>query len=145
MTKPNSEQPDVQDTSSETKVIPLVEEEVRVDKRSVTTGRVRVRTTVDVETELAKATLDGETVEVTRVPIDRIVDRAPGIRTEDDVTIIPIMEEVLVVEKRLVLKEELHVRKQATTETVEIPIELRKQRAIVERLPPEEDDTYTSK
>jgi len=144
MTKHIPDQPVSQDTSSEVEVIALAEEEVRLDKRMVTTGKVRVRTIVDVETELAKATLDGETVEVRRVPIDRIVDRAPGIRVEDNVTIIPVLEEVLIVEKRLVLKEEVHIRKLATTKEVEIPVELRKQHAVIERLPADEDDTNTS-
>jgi stress response protein YsnF len=144
MTKRIPDQPVSQDTSSEVEVIALAEEEVRLDKRMVTTGKVRVRTIVDVETELAKATLDGETVEVTRVPINRIVDQAPGIRVEDNVTIIPVLEEVLIVEKRLVLKEEVHIRKLATTEEVEIPVELRKQHAVIERLPADEDDTNTS-
>jgi uncharacterized protein (TIGR02271 family) len=144
MTKRIPDQPVSQDTSSEVEVIALAEEEVRLDKRMVTTGKVRVRTIVDVETELAKATLDGETVEVTRVPINRIVDQAPGIRVEDNVTIIPVLEEILIVEKRLVLKEEVHIRKLATTEDVEIPVELRKQHAVIERLPADEDDTNTS-
>ena len=144
MTKRIPVQPVSQDTSSEAEVIARAEEEVRLDKRMVTTGKVRVRTIVDVETELAKATLDGETVEVTRVPIDRIVDQAPGIRVEDNVTIIPVLEEVLIVEKRLVLKEEVHICKLATTEDVEIPVELRKQHAVIERLPADEDDTNTS-
>ncbi|MPR07419.1 YsnF/AvaK domain-containing protein [Microvirga tunisiensis] len=144
MTKRIPDQPVSQDTSSEVEVIALAEEEVRLDKRMVTTGKVRVRTIVDVETELAKATLDGETVEVTRIPIDRIVDQAPDIRVEDNVTIIPVLEEVLIVEKRLVLKEEVHIRKLATTEDVEIPVELRKQHAVIEGLPADEDDTNTS-
>jgi stress response protein YsnF len=115
--------------------IPIVEEELRLDKREVVTGRVRVRTVVDVVEEMARASLDEETVEVTRVPVDRVVDEAPGIRTEDDVTIVPILEEVLVVEKRLVLKEELHIRRQTRSEEVQVPVQLRKQRAVVERLP----------
>lgn len=104
----------------------------------VTTGKVRVRTVVDVVEEFAKASLDEETVEITRVPIDRVVDRAPDIRTEADVTIVPILEEVLVVEKRLVLKEELHIRKRTSTEEVELPVQRRKQRAVVERVPADE-------
>ena len=141
MTSHKPEEPIVQSEVSDTEVIALAEEELRVGKRTVTTGRVRVRTAVEVETEIAKASLDGETVEVERVAIDRIVDEAPGIRTEGDVTVIPVMEEVLVVEKRLVLKEELHIRKRVTTEAVEIPVELRKQHAVIERIPAEDDDT----
>jgi uncharacterized protein (TIGR02271 family) len=140
MTKHHPDSPTAQDPLEETEVIPLAEEELRVDKRTVTTGKVRIRTIVDVETELARATLDGEKVEVTRVPVDRMVDQPPDIRTENDVTIIPIVEEVLIVEKRLVLKEELHVRKTKTTEDVEIPVELRKQRAVIERIPATDSD-----
>jgi uncharacterized protein (TIGR02271 family) len=144
MAKHHPDSPPSQDSLDETEIIPLAEEELRGDKRTVTTGMVRVRTVVDVETELAKATLDGEAVEVTRVPMDRMIDQPPAIRTENDVTIIPILEEVLVVEKRLVLKEELHVRKRKTTEDVEIPVELRKQRAVIERIPADEDDPDNS-
>ncbi len=115
-------------------VIPLVEEELHVGKREVSRGTVRVRTVVDTVEELARATLEGETVEVTRVPVDKIVETAPSVRTENDVTIVPILEEVMVVEKRLVLKEELHIRRRTETENVEFPVTLRKQRAIVERV-----------
>jgi stress response protein YsnF len=67
-----------------------------------------------------------------------MVETAPGIRTEGDVTIVPVLEEVLVVEKRLLLKEELHIRRGVETETVEVPVTLRKQRAVVEREAPKD-------
>jgi uncharacterized protein (TIGR02271 family) len=118
-------------------VIPLLEETASVGKQQVVTGRVRVQTVTDAIEELAHADLERETIEVTRVPIDRMVESAPEIRTEGDVTIVPVLEEVVVVEKRLVLKEELHIRRSVKTETVEVPITLRKQRAVVERLAPD--------
>ncbi len=140
MTKQDDpDRPPLRDEPDTSNTIPLVEEELRLEKRSVVTGKVRVRTVVDVVEELAQASLEEETVEVTRVPVDRIVDEAPAVRTEDGVTIVPIVEEVLVVEKRLVLKEELHIRRQVRTEQVEVPVQLRKQRAIVERLTADED------
>ena len=37
------------------------------------------------------AALTDERVEVTRVPMDREVEAAPSVRTEGDVTIVPIM------------------------------------------------------
>jgi stress response protein YsnF len=132
------------DASADVEIIPLAEEELRLDKRQVTRNRIRVHTVTDVTQELAKASLEGETVEVTRVPIDRMVDRAPDVRTENGVTIVPILEEVLVVEKRLVLKEELHIRKRTKTEDVEVPVELRKQRAVIERTPTDDDETNTN-
>jgi uncharacterized protein (TIGR02271 family) len=122
-------------------VIPLVEETASIGKRELVTGRVRVQTVTDTVEELARADMQQETVEVTRVPIDRMVETTPDIRTEGEVTILPVVEEVLVVEKRLVLKEELHIRRRATTETVEVPVTLRKQRAIVERVAPDSPPT----
>jgi stress response protein YsnF len=69
--------------------------------------------------------------------VNREITTAPEVRTENGVTIVPVIEEVLVVEKRLVLKEELHIRRQTRTEEVEVPVELRKERVEVERMPGE--------
>jgi uncharacterized protein (TIGR02271 family) len=118
-------------------VIPLVEETATVEKREVVTGHVRVRTVTDTVEEVAHADVQRETVEVTRVPVDKVVETAPAIRTDGDVTIVPVLEEVLVVTKQLVLKEELHIRRHIETETVEVPVTLRKQRAIVAREAPD--------
>jgi len=139
MTKRSPHSPAPPEAELDTEIIPIIEEELHLDERKVTTGKVRVRTVVDVIEDMAKASLEEETVEVKRVPVDRPIDQAPAIRTENGVTIIPILEEVLVVEKRLILKEELHIRKRVTTEDVEVPVKRRRQRAIVERLPPEEN------
>jgi stress response protein YsnF len=119
-------------------VIPLVEESASIGTREVVTGRVRVQTVTDTIEELAHADVRLGTVEVMRVPIDKQVDVAPEIRTEGDVTIVPVLEEVLVVEKHLVLKEELHIRRHVTTEAVEVPVTLRKQRAVIERIDPDD-------
>jgi stress response protein YsnF len=133
-----SEEPRKSDawTGSE-EVVPLVEEIAIIGKRSVVTGRLRVHMNTDVAEEIARAQVQRESVEFTRVPVDRIVEIAPEIRTEGDLTIVPVVEEVLVVEKRLVLKEELHIRRRVEAKAVEVPVTLRKQRAIVERLAPE--------
>jgi stress response protein YsnF len=37
-----------------------------------------------------------------------------------------------------VLKEELHIRRRVETETIEVPVTLRKQRAIIERTDPDD-------
>ena len=113
--------------------IPLVEETMRVDKRETVSGKVRVRTEVDSVEQVVRETLTDETVEVTRVPVHQRIEQIPEVRTENGVTILPIIEERLVVEKQLFLKEELHIRRDVKTETVEVPVTLRSERAIVER------------
>ncbi len=118
-------------------VLPLVEEELRVSKREAVTGRVRVRTVTETLDEIVRQDLQGERIEVERVPVDTLVEPGapvPQVRTEGDVTILPVLEEVLVVEKRLLLKEEVRISRHATTDVAEVPVTLRKQRAIVERL-----------
>jgi len=113
--------------------IPLTSEELRVDKRSVVTGRVRVKTLVDSFKEVVKETLKTERVQTTRVEIGKEIEFLPSVRTEGDTTIVPVVEEVLVVEKRLFLKEEIHIRRVLSNDEVEVPVKLRKQRAVVER------------
>jgi uncharacterized protein (TIGR02271 family) len=119
--------------------LPLVEEHLQVDTRRATAGRVRIRTETKVEERTAVAEVFGEEIEVTRVPIDQEVNEPPRVRVDGDVTIVPVFEEILVVEKRLVLKEELHIRRRRTSEIVEIPVTLRRQHAVVDRLGPERD------
>jgi stress response protein YsnF len=122
-------------------VVPLAEEEAHVLKRSVSKGKVQVRTVVETFDEIAAETLGTEDVEVVRVPVGRVVTEAPDIRTDGEVTIVPVLEEIMIVEKQLVLREELHIRRHVTTEAVEIPITLRKQRAVVQRLDSTKIDT----
>ena len=119
--------------NDDTKSVPLIEEVAHLKKRTVETGKVTVRTVVAHEAHLVEANLSSDSVHVHRVPVDREVAIAPTVRTEGNVTIIPVFEERLVVEKRLVLVEEIHLTKLRTIEKVEVPIELRTQRAVVER------------
>ncbi len=116
----------------------LAEVEERLDVRveSRETGRVRARTVTEAREVPVDADGWRETVEVERVPVDRPVDQAEGSRVEGDVTIVPVYEEVLVVHKQLVLREE--VRLVTRRERVSGPesVTLRRQRVDVERLPP---------
>jgi stress response protein YsnF len=118
--------------SHETRV-PIIEESAVIGKRAVETGRVRVRTHTDERDELLRDLLTREDVRVERVPIGRQIDEIPPLREEGDVTIIPIVDEIAVVEKRLVLREELHIVRVRTIEPVEQRVRLRSTRAIVER------------
>jgi stress response protein YsnF len=114
--------------------IQLVEESVSVEKERVLTGRVRVSTSSREVEELARASLAGTRVEVTRERVDRQIDAVPETRVEGDTTIIPVVEEIMVVEKRLVLVEEIRIRQTVTSEDVSVPVTLRKQTATVERI-----------
>ena len=119
--------------------IPVMEETLSVAKRDIATGAVRVTTRTETHDDIAEATLERTSVDVTRVPIGRTVAEAPPVRTEGDVTIVPVLEERLVLTTQLVLVEELHIRQRTTHETVREPVSLRRQRVTIERV--EGDET----
>jgi uncharacterized protein (TIGR02271 family) len=113
----------------------LLAEELVVERRQVETGRVRVDVVTREHQELVDILLAREQVVVERVPIDRRVDAIPTIREEGDTIIVPVVEEILIVERRLILKEELHVKRVRTTEQHRESIMLRRQEAVVTRTP----------
>jgi uncharacterized protein (TIGR02271 family) len=119
-------------------VIPLLEEQFSVAKRVVETARVRVSRVTHDHQQLVDELLNHEKVEVERVPVDRPIETMPSIRQEGDVTIIPVVEEVLKVERCLVLKEEVHIRRIKTTERHQEQVTLRKQEVLVSRTPIEQ-------
>jgi len=116
-----------------TVAIPLIEERLVTAKREVETGKVRVRTLVEERETLVEEELSRAFVEVDRVPMHREVDEVPAVREEAGVTIIPVVQEVLVVEKKLILTEEVYIRRKTAVERHAQPVILRTQRAVVER------------
>jgi uncharacterized protein (TIGR02271 family) len=80
---------------------------------------VQVSRVVESYREDVGAALLREEVDIDRIPVNEYVDEAPPIRYEDDRTIIPVLEEVLLVEKRLLLKEEVVITKRRTQVTSE--------------------------
>lgn len=95
--------------AGQTVTLPVAREELVVGKRSKETSKVVVHVSPGVRTETVDVSLADEKVEVERVPINRVVQAAEPVREAGTVTIIPIYEEILVVEKRLVLKEEVRI------------------------------------
>jgi stress response protein YsnF len=111
--------------------IPVVEEELTVDRREVETGRVRVRTIPEERTVVASERLLRTDVVVEHVPVDREIDQAPPVREEGETIIVPVIEERLV--KRLFLVEEVRLTRRASTEQFDQPVQLRSQRVSIER------------
>ena len=124
------------DKTGET-VLPLLAEEVAVSKQVVETGRVQVARVTHEREQLIDELLTHETVEIDRTSIGRHVDTMPAIRNEGDTVVIPIVEEVLVIERRLLLKEEVRVRRVRSTERHQESVTLRHHEAVVTRLPVE--------
>jgi uncharacterized protein (TIGR02271 family) len=97
------------DEQSTEKIIPVIDEELIIDRQTVKTGAVRVEKRVTEHVEHFDISLLRERVEVRRVPVNRIVEAMPATREEGDTIIVPVVEEEIEVKKRLILKEELHI------------------------------------
>ena len=119
--------------AAQEQVIPLLTEQLVVEKRRVETARVIATVTTRNHEQVIREDLVHERVEVERVPIGRTVTAFPPVREEGDTTIIPVVEEVLVIERRLVLKEEVHLRRVRVVETHEATVATRSQDVVVTR------------
>jgi len=121
-------------TAEDEVVIPVIVEEIAVSRQQVARGVVRVHKRTETHTATVDAPLTSEEVTVERVPVNALIEgAAPQMREEDGVTIIPVLEEVLVIEKRLLLREEVHLRKRATTANAPQTVTLRRETVEIER------------
>lgn len=116
--------------------MPVYQEQLHLDVRTVDTGRgVRVRKTVGEHEQRIEETLMHDQVDVRHVPVDKIValSEAPASRYEGDTFIVPILEEILVVEKRLRIKEEIHITRSKRPQRFSETVPLKSETVSVER------------
>jgi stress response protein YsnF len=114
----------------------LAAEEASVTAVPRVTGVVRVDLRTETVEDLLTASLKRTEVAVERREVERMLapgEDLPRIRIEGGVTIVPILEERLVVETRSFLKAELHITSTTLTEDVTTPVTLRRQTAEVTR------------
>lgn len=114
-------------------VIPVLAEELDVQKRAVETGRVRIAKVIREREELVDEPLFREEAIIERVPINRFVEGPVPVRSEGNTVIVSLLEEVPVVEKRLMLKEELRITIRQVEAHKPVAVTLRSEEAAVER------------
>ena len=120
------------------RVVPVIEESLVVDKRVVDQGGYRIVKSVDVREEVVDEPLVTYTVDVERRIIGRLLPsmEVPASRQEGNTWIVSVVEEVLVTEKRLMLKEELHIRRTESVTRHPQTFSLRSESVTIERLEP---------
>jgi uncharacterized protein (TIGR02271 family) len=120
--KPSHRDPDEQ-------VIPVVEDEIIIDKKLVRKGGITIKKEIISEDASVDIPLLKENLDIQRIPVNQYLDSRPEIRYEGDTTIIPVLKEVI--EKRLLLVEEIRITKTVTRETRSEKITLSKQKVTV--------------
>ena len=127
-------------------VIPVITEKLNIARRSKI-RKILVHKDVQQHEEVIDEPTTKEEVVVERVPVNRTVDTPPRVRYDGDTMVIPVLEEAFVVQKRLILKEEVRVTKRRTQVPNQQRVTLRAENVQVERLEPDEvmDDTAERK
>jgi uncharacterized protein (TIGR02271 family) len=116
-----------------TSKIPVIEERLKVGVKQVETGSVQIHKKIISQDVSQEVPITHEEVTINHVPINQYIDVAPAVRYEGDNTIISVVKEVLVVEKRLMLVEELHISKKQIISTATVKETLRKEEVEINR------------
>ena len=123
--------------------IPVIEEQVHIDKHLVEKGKLRITKQVKEEDTTVEVTEMQEEIQVEHVPINRYVSSSPEVRHEGDTMIIPVVREEVIVEKRLMLVEEVRVTTHRKETRRPVQLTLRKEEISVAQVGPGETDTST--
>lgn len=119
-------------TPGETMTIQLSEEHVEVETRVVERGYLRVQKKVDEYLDEQIVRLQHHEVQIEHVPRDEVIDEPIEPYMDGDVYVVPVIEEEVIIQTRLRLKEELRIHRIVAerTETIETPF--RRERVVVE-------------
>lgn len=129
----------VLETDTQEVIIPVIAEELVVLTMEKDTGGVRAVKTVRETEQIVDEPLLREQVTVERKTIKRMLDVPALVRQEGDTLIIPVMEEVLVVKRHFLLKEEIHIRKVQTQVHEPQSFIVRSEEVKLEQLPAEDN------
>lgn len=128
--------------NEKSQTIPVVEEQLRVDKKVVESGKVHLSKRVVEDETSVTLPLTEESYDVERVPVNQVVDEPPqAMRHEGNTTIIPVVREVLVVQKRYEIVEEIRLTKNIKQEQHTEQVTLRKEQVDIDRQQDDEDLT----
>jgi stress response protein YsnF len=122
------------DDKGEEYVVPVVNEEVHADAIPVQTGGVRVTKHVEGHDEILEQELRRGRVEIKRVKTDRVVDGPQQVQRVGNTLVVPVVSEVLSVQKQWVVTEEIHITQIEELETVQQKVRVNEEQAEVERL-----------
>ena len=116
--------------------LPIIAESIDVEKIAVDRGGYRITKRVDTRDVLVDEVLRHETVTVERRPADReLADgEEPAVRYEGDTMIVPVVKEIVVTRKRLVLVEEIRITRVAGTHRDPRSVPVREEQVEIERL-----------
>ena len=114
--------------------ISLQSEEVTVSRHEVAGDTVRIGTVTREHDHHINESLTHTRVDIERVPVGRLIESVPPIRDEGDTTVLSVVEEVIVIERRLIPKEEVRIRRVLVAERYQDIVAARHQDVTINRI-----------
>ena len=114
--------------------VPVIREELHASAIPVVTGGVRVVKRMETRDEVVEQELRQSRVKVERIKTERVVDGPQPARQMGDTLIIPVVSEILRIEKQWVVTEEIHITSREEQETVQSKVTLRQESPRIERI-----------
>jgi uncharacterized protein (TIGR02271 family) len=128
------------ETAAISRIVPVIEEQIHIQKQLVDQGGYRLSKKVSIRHETVDEPLVSRSVQIERHAVGRLLPsmESPPARREGTTMIFSVVEEVLVTEKRLMLKEEIHVTQTEATVHRPVNVALRSEEMVIEPLEPHE-------
>ncbi|WP_338768135.1 YsnF/AvaK domain-containing protein [Bernardetia sp. ABR2-2B] len=115
-------------------IIPVMEEKIHIEKEIIESGKVQIIKKVDEQKSKVEVPINHTEVQVERKAINKYVEQNPAaIRQEGDTTIVSVLKEVVVVQKKTLLVEEIHITKTQKQEIHTEDVTLKSEKVSVER------------
>jgi uncharacterized protein (TIGR02271 family) len=112
-------------------VIPVLKEEVVVDKETVERGGVIIEKKTETEEISLDMPLLSEEIDIVRIPVNQYIDSYPETKNDGNELIVPVVKEVII--KKLLLVEEIHITKKQKAETRNQKVKIKKDKVIITR------------
>jgi uncharacterized protein (TIGR02271 family) len=113
--------------------IKVHEEDIKISKNVVETGKVFFHKNVDTENFSQNIPLATESFTITHIAFNKEVKKAPKIQEKGNITIIPVIKEVAVITKKLMLVEEIHIIKVRNVTDENVKTTLRKENITINK------------
>ena len=122
-------------TAGDSETIPVVEESAKISRHVVDNGSVRLKKIIEEENVNIQHDVAHEDLEIRRISINKPVESPPAaVRYEGETMIVSVLREEIIVEKRLILAEEIHITKKVIIRKLEEPVVLRRERIAITRV-----------
>lgn len=124
------------DSSAAETIVPVFEEQLAIEIQQNVTGAVRINKKAYTRQAVVEQEVMREHFSIERVPVNKTLDELISVRQEGGVTIIPVIEEVVVISKKLILKEEIRITRRQELFCHQETVPLRSEEVTIERVEP---------